>query len=195
MLQHQSMLFSAAALDVNGDDDTIDVGEDLSSVLGYSSTFSVWLKTTQVGDNTSWKAPGITGVESAGNGNDIFFGWIDAGGYLGVTAGNGAAAKSNFIVNDNVWRHITITRDHLTGEVQFFVNGVLNGSGFSEAGAKTVPFTQIGIIGDTGGTPEELDGALDEVRIYSSVKSNDQIKADYKYMIDSYLSYSQSESL
>ena len=182
-------------VDMTGDDDVIDVGDDLSAVLGYSSTFSAWLKTTQLGDNTMWRAPGITGVEGAGNSNDIFFGWIDASGYLGVTAGNGAAAKSNFVVNDNVWRHVTVTRNHLSGEVQFFVNGVLNGSGFSEAGAKTLPFSKLGIIGDTGGTPMELDGYLEEVRIYNTVKSNDQIKADYKYMTDTYFIYGTSETL
>ena len=181
-------------LDLAGDNDTVDVGTDLSATLGYSSTFSAWLKTTQVGDDTMWRAPGITGVEGAGNANDIFFGWIDASGYLGVTAGNGAAAKSNFIVNDNIWRHITITRNHLTGSVQFFVNGVLNGSGTSEAGAKTLPFSKLGIIGDTGGTPEELDASLEEVRIYASVQNAAQIKADYKFMLDTYLSYSATES-
>ena len=183
------------AVDLSADNDVIDVGQDLSTVLGYSSTLSVWLKTNQVGNNTSWLAPGITGVEGAGNSNDIFFGWIDASGYLGVTAGNGAAAKSNFVVNDDVWRHITITRDHISGQVQFFVNGVLNGSGISESGAKTIEFSEIGIIGDTGNTPHELDGSLEEMRIYNSVKSIDQIKADYKYMLDSYLTYGPSESL
>ena len=182
-------------VDMTGDNDVIDVGTDLSAALGYSSTFSAWLKTNQVGDNTSWRAPGITGVEGAGNSNDIFFGWIDASGYLGVTAGNGAAAKSNFVVNDNVWRHITVTRNHTNGAVQFFVNGVLNGSGTSESGAKTLPFSKLGIIGDTGGTPEELDGSLEEVRIYTSVQSADQIKADYKYMTESPFTYSSPESL
>ena len=182
-------------IDMSGDNDVIDVGTDLSAALGYSSTFSVWLKTNQVGNNTSWRAPGITGVEGAGNSNDIFFGWIDASGYLGVTAGNGAAAKSNFVVNDNVWRHITVTRNHTNGAVQFFVNGVLNGSGNSESGAKTLPFSKLGIIGDTGGTPEEFDGSLEEVRIYSSVQSADQIKADYKYMTESPFTYGSPESL
>ncbi|MCC7442494.1 MAG: DUF2341 domain-containing protein [Bdellovibrionales bacterium] len=179
---------------VLGADDTIDVGTGLVSVIGATSTFSAWLKTNQVGHNTMWQAPGITGVESAGDGNDIFFGWIDGTGRIGVTAGNGAAAKSNFVVNDNAWRHVTITRNSTSGAVQFFVNGVLNGSGTSEAGLKTASFTRFGWIGDTGGTPVDLDGALDEIRIYNAVQSADRIRADYKYQNDTHVFYSEPEA-
>jgi MSHA biogenesis protein MshQ len=165
----------------------------MSPVIGTSSTMSVWMRTTQVGNNTSWQAPGITGVEHNGSGNDIFFGWIDATGRIGVTAGNGTAAKSNFVVNDNVWRHVTITRDHVSGLVEFYVNGVLNGTGVSETGAKTTYFDSFGIIGDTGGTPEDYNGYLDEVRIFSTVQTAARIKADYKYMMDTHLDYNPAE--
>jgi hypothetical protein len=151
------------------------------------------MKTGMTGDNTMWRAPGITGVEQAGGANDIFFGWIDAGGYIGVTAGNGAAAKSNFVVNDNQWRYVTISRDHVTGSVRFYVNGVLNGSGSSEAGLKTTPFYDIGVIGDTGSTPQEFDGSLDEIRIVDLVLSPDRIKAEFKYLNDTHVDYASEE--
>ncbi len=180
-------------IDLNADNDVIDMGTDLSTVLGVTSTLSAWIKTTQVGDNTMWLAPGITGVEEAGGGNDIFFGWIDASGYIGITAGNGAAAKSNFVVNDGNWRYVTITRSATTGAVQFYVNGVQNGTGTSETGNKTQPFQQIGIIADTGGTPQELDAYLDELRISNSVVSAARIRADYKYMVGTNLFYNTAE--
>ena len=181
-------------LQFDGDFDAMDVGFDLSTIIGQTSTLMLWMKTSQTGDNTMWRAPGITGVESAGNGNDIFFGWMDASGYIGVTAGNGAAAKSNFVVNDEAWRHVTITRDHVTGAVQFFVNGVLNGSGNSETGIKTSPFSKFGVVADTGGTPTEFDGSMDEIRLYNSIISADQIKSEFKYMTHDYVNYSSVET-
>lgn len=181
-------------LGVSGNDDVYDVGVDMAPVIGRTSTFSCWMRTNQLGNNTSWLAPGITGVEHFGDGNDIFFGWIDATGRIGVTAGNGSAAKSNFVVNDNAWRHVSITRNESTGAVQFFVNGVLNGTGTSETGFKSWPFQKIGIIGDSNGTPEDFNGTLDEVRIYSSVQTNARIRADYKYMTSSYLFYATPET-
>ena len=180
--------------DLSGPSDTIDFGVDLAPVIGRSSTFSCWVKTKQVGHNTSWRAPGITGVEGAGNANDIFFGWIDATGRLGVNAGNGAAAKSDFIVNDDTWRHITITRSESDGAVKFYINGVENGSGFSERGFKSISFQKLGTIRDTGGTPTFFEGLLDEVRIVSSVMDSARIRADYKYMMDTHLLYHAEES-
>jgi hypothetical protein len=182
------------AIDVGGSDDTMDTGTDLSAVIGATSTLSIWLKTSQTGNINMWASPGIAGIEQAGGGNDIFFGWIDNNGYIGVTAGNGSAAKSNFVVHDNVWRHITITRDHVTGTVQFFVNGVKNNTGSSETGAKTLSFTKFGIIDDTGGTPEDLNGAMDEIHLFSGVQTDARIKADFKFQLDSYFSYSPGES-
>ncbi len=180
-------------IDLTGTGDVVDLGVDLSSVLGVTSTLSAWIKTTQVGDDTMWMAPGITGVEESGGGNDIFFGWIDASGYIGITAGNGAAAKSNFVVNDGNWRYVTITRSSTTGAVQFYVNGVQNGSGTSETGNKTTAFQQIGIIGDTGGTPVELNAYLDELRISNSIVAAARIRADYKYMVGTNVFYNTAE--
>ena len=78
--------------------------------------------------------------------------------------------------------------------MQFFVNGVLNGSGTSESGHKTNYFSDFGIIEDTGGTPEEFDGQLDEIRIYDSIQTADRIRADYKYMTEEYFEYASPET-
>jgi hypothetical protein len=180
-------------LNLNGNFDGFDVGSNLANIIGSSSTFTLWMKSNQVGNNTNWQAPGITGVEQAGGVNDIFFGWMDGGGKIAITAGDAAAAKSNFVVNDNNWRHVSMTRDHLTGTAKFFVNGVFNASSNTGVGAKTTPFQKIGVIGDTGGTPTEFDGYIDELRLYNSVQSDARIKADFKYQNGTHLSYSLVE--
>ena len=182
------------AVDLNGATDAVDINQDLSAALGGNCTLSAWIRTTQVGNNTSWLAPGLTGVEQSGGGNDIFFGWLDGSGFIGVTAGNGANAKSNFLVNNNAWRHVTISRNATSGAVVFYINGVANGSATSETGNKTTYFDLLGEIGDTGGTPVNYNGLLDEVRIYNSVQSAAQVMADFKYMMNTHLIYDPVES-
>lgn len=177
-----------SGINLNGNFDSFDVG-NLAPVLGTSTTMSFWMKTSQAGNNTNWLAPGITGVEQAGGANDIFFGWINGGGYLGMTVGNSAGALSSFIVNNDAWRHITVSRNSTTGICVFYVNGVLNGSSNCGAGNVTTAFSQIGIIADTGGTPTEFDGELDEVRIFNSVKTDAEIKADFKFQNQSHINY------
>jgi len=182
------------AVDLNGATDAVDINQDLSTGMGSDTTFSAWMRTTQVGNNTTWMAPGLTGVEQSGGGNDIFFGWIDGGGLIGVTAGNGANAKSNFVVNNNAWRHVTITRNATSGAVVFYINGVANGSATSETGAKTTYFDLLGEIGDTGGSPVNYNGLLDEVRIVNSVRTAAQVMADFKYMMNTHVLYNPVES-
>ena len=181
------------AADLSGTTDSIRINQDLAPVIGNTSTLSCWMKTTQIGNNTFWQAPGITGIEQAGGANDIFFGWIDASGFIGVLAGNGAAAKSNFVINNNAWRHLTITRSSTTGTVEFYINGVLNNTGASEAGIKTLSFDLLGEIGDTSGAVDNYVGQLDEVRIFSSVQSAARIKSDFKFMMNTNLIYALPE--
>src|SRR3989344_1560067 len=53
-----------SGINLNGDSDSFDVG-NLAPVLGTTTTMSFWMKTSQIGNNTNWLAPGITGVEQA----------------------------------------------------------------------------------------------------------------------------------
>ena len=182
-------------LDLTGSFDSIDVGS-LLGTLGGTSTFSFWIKTSQTGNNTNWLAPGITGVEQVGGTNDIFYGWIDGSGYIAVTAGNGTGAKSNLVVNDNVWRHITMTRNAANGAVRFFVNGVLNNAGTSGIGNITTDFSKFGVIPAVGGgSGKEFNGYLDEIRISNAILTDDQVKADFKFQNNSNVSFGSVEIL
>lgn len=168
------------ALSFGGNYDSMDVGS-LISTLGGTATLSYWIKTNQTGNNTNYLAPGVTGVEEQGGVNDIFWGWFDASGFIAVTAGNGTGAKSNLAINDNVWRHITITRNATDGAVSFYVNGVLNNSGTSGVGNITTDFSKFGVIPSTAGPGQEFDGTLDEIRITNTILSAAQVKAEFKF--------------
>lgn len=165
---------AGSALHFDGNDHVL-VNADLNAILGGTATIAFWLRTSQIGNNTQWLAPGVTGVEQSGTGNDIFWGWIDASGRLGFAAGNGAGIKTISPINDDNWRYYAITRNSVTGFVEVYVNGILNSSGISSAGIMTTSFYSFGRIEDTGGTPVYLNGALDEIRIFERVLSDIEV--------------------
>ena len=163
------------ALSFDGVDDYVLIDSDLNEWLGGSSTLCAWLLTTAVGHNTNWRAPGLTGVEQAGGEDDVFWGWLDGSGRICVGAGDIGSATSVGSINDGSWHHVGFTRDSLTGRVSVYVDGVLHNSSLSESGQKGTPFSSLGRIEDTGGSPAYYAGLLDEVRIYDVVLSASEI--------------------
>ena len=96
----------------------------------------------------------------------------------------------SFIVSNNAWRHVSITRNSATGAVVFYINGVQSGSATSETGNKTLAFTYLGRMVNA----LNYNGLMDEVRIYSSVQTAAQVLADFKYMSNTHLIYNSIET-
>lgn len=176
--------------------DYITINTNLQPVIGNNSTFSCWMRTSQTGMTNTWQAPGITGIEVGASADDIFFGIIPNGvggvpnGSIAIGVGNTVVAHSNFVINNNAWRHITITRS-TTGAVAFYVNGRLTNSGTGTAGAIAAgqTFNRLGMPVAGG----NFNGQLDEIRLFNAVQSADKIRADFKYMSNTHLDYSAVE--
>ncbi len=167
------------ALDFDGSNDIITAPTTLNQWLGATASVSFWIKTTQVGNATFWQAPGVVGVEQAGGGNDIFWGWLDDTGRIGFKVGDGAGLQSTSPVNDDEWHHVLMTRNHTTGAIALYVDGVSQTT-TSDTGTKTTSFSEIGRIGDTGGTPAYFDGLLDEFSIWNRVLSSTEATDVYR---------------
>jgi len=161
---------NAASLTFDGVDDYVALKDGLAPVLGGTASLSCWIKTTQTGDNNSYDAPGITGVEQGGGDNDIFWGFLDDGGAIGLRPGGGRTAKSATPVNDNMWHHIVMTRDKATRRIEIFVDGKL--AKFEDGmqmGDKSTAFAALGRITDS--SKPYFKGQLDDVRIWNRVLS------------------------
>ncbi len=158
------------AVTFDGTNDRLTSPVNLATYLGGTSSLSVWIKTTQTGNATFWEAPGITGVESNGNGNDIFWGWISNTGRIGFNVGDGGGLLSANPINNNQWHHVLMTRNATTGAIALYVDGVAQ-TGTSDTGAKTTAFTTIGMVDDTGGTPTFYAGSMDELAVWNRVLS------------------------
>jgi MSHA biogenesis protein MshQ len=143
-------------------------------------TLSVWLNTTQLGNDTDWRAPGITGVEQSGGQDDIFIGWLDTVGRIGFNVKNDTAFKSSTAVSDGNWHHVAFTRDMGTGVTQIYVDGVLEGTRTQPTGLVGNSFDGIGRISNTSATlPIYFAGKLDEYKIFASVLSASSIATGF----------------
>lgn len=160
----------------DGVDDYVEVA-GLSTTLNATASLAFWIRTTQTGSNTAWQAPGVTGVEEAGGADDIFWGWLDGSGRIGVSVGNDYTTKSATTINNGTWRHVVLTRDHNAGTYKIYVDGNLDASGGIATGVIGNGYSSIGRIEDTGGTPEYFAGQLDELRVYDGVLSDADVQA------------------
>ena len=141
----------AAALSFDGDgvaksttpQSAVQTASNLAPVLGTTATLTAWIKTTQVGNNSNFAAPAITGVEQAGANNDIRYGYIDASGHIGAAAGN-TGVVSTSVINDGNWHFVAFTRNMTTGLIQVYIDGALQASITSDTGSKTSQFRLIG---------------------------------------------------
>jgi hypothetical protein len=158
----------------DGVDDYLNVG-NISATLNATASLAFWIRTTQTGNDVGWQAPGVAGVEENGGADDIFWGWLDASGRIGLSVGNAYTTKSTLAVNDGTWHHIVLTRDHIAGAFKIYIDGNLNASGAIATGVIGNGYSSIGRIEDTGGSHEYLAGQLDEVRVYSGVLSDAEV--------------------
>ncbi|MCY3019423.1 MAG: LamG domain-containing protein [Planctomycetota bacterium] len=167
---------SGKAVSLDGQKDCIVLKQDLLKWLGKTGSLSCWIKTKATGNETFWQAPAITGVEEAGGGNDIFWGWIDDSGKIGIQAGDAEGAKSSNPITDDKWHHVAFTRNMDSGEVKVYVDGKVAGTATSDTGEKTSSFNALGRRENTGGDATFLQGSLDEVRIYSRVLTDAEVE-------------------
>lgn len=155
----------------------------VSQLLNDTATMTFWIRTSQSSDNSeAWQSPGIAGVEEEGGTDDIFWGWIDQAGRIGISVGDDFSAeqKSTQAINDGAWRHVALTWDRDSGDTQIYIDGVLDQTGNTGNGQVIGnSFFGIGRIGNTssGIPPHYFDGDLDEVRIYKGVLDAGQIAA------------------
>lgn len=167
------------AASFDGVDDYLSV-EGIDSYLNTTSSLSFWMKTSQSSNSVYWSSPGITGIEEENrSSNDIFWGYITNGGHIALGKGGSHHVQSTSTVNDGAWRHVVLTRDSASGELNIYINGVLNISFAGRTGDASISFSSLGRIEDTGGTPEYFSGELDEVLVFDSVISAADVLSIY----------------
>ncbi|GAA4651214.1 hypothetical protein GCM10023116_34970 [Kistimonas scapharcae] len=148
----------------------------LSNVLGGTGTVSLYLKTSQNGNNNPWQAPGLMGRDQNGGTGDVFWGWIDGNGRLRLSAGNDAGVATASAINDGQWHHVVMTRDAGNGSVKIYVDGELSGHGSARSGIFGGGYS-FDTIGQISGNSAKLAGSLDDLKVYNRVLSAEEVRA------------------
>jgi MSHA biogenesis protein MshQ len=161
----------------DGTADYIDVN-GIDSYLNTNASLSFWIKSSQLGSNTAWQAPGIIGVEQRGGEDDIFWGYLDASGFIRIQKGNGTSAVSSTLISDDNWHHVVLTRNTSSGVVQVYVDGNLEDSASSTTGNVGGIYSSIGRI-ENSYSNLNFNGQLDEVLIFNSVLSASYVNTIY----------------
>lgn len=163
----------------DGSNDYVEITSLYDKLKGTFS-MSAWLNTTQIGNNIDWQAPGITGVEENGGQNDIFIGWLDANGRIGLNVKNDTSFTSTSSVNNGQWHHVVFTRDMDTGITKIYVDGALQATRTQGTGLIGNTFNGIGIVRNTSAiAPIYFNGKLDEILIFSNVLTDANVTQIY----------------
>lgn len=153
----------------DGNNDYINLANDINQYLGTNGSVSAWIKTTQNGNKGLKDAPGLTGVYGTGNKKGIHFGAIDDKGKIQMGFDD-KKAKSTNAIDDDGWYYVVFTRQASNGRLQVYVNGVLNDEIDEGTGANPTTFQSIGRVEDKrDNSPEYYEGIIDEFRIANSV--------------------------
>lgn len=154
------------------------------SQLNDTASLSFWIKTTDAGTGQASESPAVTGVDEADGSDDVFWGWLNTSGNVGITTGNDDDTFSGISVNNNVYHHIVLSRDAATDAYEIYVDGTLSASGTFDgdsAGTGTIGnlFSSIGRVESTDGTFIYLDALIDEFIVFDEVLSGDQVSEIY----------------
>ncbi|MRI35142.1 hypothetical protein EOPP23_19430 [Endozoicomonas sp. OPT23] len=169
------------AQDANGE--WISLEQDISTLLGSSSSLAFSMSTTQAGSNNAWLAPGIAGRDHAGGTNDVFWGWIDGSGKLKLSAGNDTGITSPEAVNDGALHHYVLTRDSSTGSLVMYQDGQQLVSGSAKSGVLGgQTYNSYRKLGTIDQNPTNFQGFLDDVRIYNKVLNATQVSELYQQL-------------
>lgn len=142
------------------------------------STFSIemWIKPTIV-PATSDIALINTSTWDGNSGSSVHFQIEGSKVLISVFGLSVDWPSSNYTPQLNTWQHIAVTYDKPNSAVKFYVNGVL-----VSTVNKALPFAKIdaACLGAWGGSQRFFNGAIDEVRVWNTVRTAAEI-ADNKY--------------
>lgn len=155
----------------DGTDDSVAV--DFSGTSGSYSQLSVsaWVK---------WNSDGKSTIINEQGSDSLWF-TIDKTGldrlnaYLGDTSNKGYHSSTDAIPK-NEWTHVVLSYNGATGTGTFYINGESSGT-FTTSGALDLDSSITIGARETGGV-DYFNGLIDEVKIYNTALTADQIKQD-----------------
>jgi subtilisin family serine protease len=168
------------ALEFDGVDDYVDVGDKTSLDFGADDSFSIssWFKTNK-------DSPIVDKRRCGGPGGVFYEGynlWVSQHKlYYGIedTSSGYAQMFGNTIVTDNQWHHVVAVRDTATDKLYIYLNGSSDATPVTDATTTTLATNKSFHIGyrDSTASPGYVycEGTIDDVRVYDRALSAEEI--------------------
>ena len=163
--------------------------EDSSSQYAYKTdtaslsitgdiTIEAWIKLESVTGN-HWI---VSKYDSSGDGHGVSYGFKYASGTLTFVISDDATSVENYTnsitLDLNKWLHVAVTWEASISTANFYLNGVNIGSdtGSMTAIDDNTSVFCVGGLYQSGPAIQFFDGAIDEVRVWSEVRTAEEIE-------------------
>jgi len=168
------------AIELNGNDQYVNVGNHASLNQTGSLTLTAWINPDTFGQNDWGRIVDKGGDRATSTGFSFFLnGALNSLGYV-VYGGNAVNADPN-ILSLGEWQHTAITYDETGQRLTFYVNGEQSGSAaYADSPADSTAYSLVIGIRDYD-MQRDFDGSIDEVRIYARALSNEEIQSIYNF--------------
>jgi hypothetical protein len=151
----------------------------VSNTLGADFSLSVWIKGTQVFQQTdqTFNGTGIIWSDVGGNANDFILGGtrnLAGTNRLSFFTGNpDSSLNGTRNISDGKWTHLAVVRKKATGERRVFVNGSLDAA--NTAGTNLLTANAVINFGGNTLNSRFFAGYMDEVRAYNRALSDAEV--------------------
>ncbi|MCX6791130.1 MAG: LamG domain-containing protein, partial [Candidatus Gribaldobacteria bacterium] len=171
------------ALKFDGVDDYVDIGDPSSGILDFgtgSFSVSLWVKAPTTGGNAN-QYGGI--FKGCGDGN-IQSGWLirlyNYGSSISFYGGNGTSNVFDVATtrSNNVWTNVVGVLDRSAGKAYIYRDGVLASTDTTITNGDISSTRSLTIARDYSAT-KNLQGIIDEVKIYNRALSDAEIRYQY----------------
>ncbi len=181
--KQESYCVSGKCLYFDGSGDYIDFGDDADVDFAGSDSFTItgWFRTPDITSGTRVLVAKYNASTGTDGGYKVF---MDSNGYLifAIDSDNtgfpsDSASTSTTSFDDNRWHHFAAVKNGTTS-ITIYVDGVQyqTDSTITSSTLVNTDNFYIGIDGD--GASNGFSGFIDEIKVYSSVRSSSQIYSD-----------------
>lgn len=160
------------ALHFDGVDDNVSL--PLNPIELGTFTIEMWIKPNSIPATGFAALLNTDAWDETYYGHSVHFQFSDSKLSLAVHGVTGGFPTANYTPTLNVWQHIAVTYDAYAHKVNFYVNGNL----VTTVTNNSLPFARMDAasLGSWLGTQRFFNGAIDEVRIWRTVRTEQEIK-------------------
>ena len=167
------------ALSFNGAGNYVDVGD--IAVHGTDLTFSAWINVNDV-DNDQRSIITKYGVADA---DRAFLFGVDIGGSLRFYTWDGSPVTrkktATGVISTSTWHHVVVVYDESANDADIYVDNVLKpNSQVDDVLDKIQNVATPTFIGGRAFGGDDMDGSIDDLRIYDYALTSEEIKTLYK---------------